>query len=205
MADNDQEDDEFTPTPEQAEAYRQRTQATIGLGRFDRFCASLQSSQLQAHKTHPDCIVVSTLGNSMSVVEYDEGKVGIAVPPMHAAWIELFPFDFVCATATEIIFVSRLYKWLNEEVPVMGISLGAMVPSELLAKMCNQEAVQMFMVDNADLANPKNGVLLRDGMPIEVFQAKDEVPLFKTRAHYERIKGETVFDPKSNLHSHFAG
>lgn len=206
MSDHDQdEDEEFTPTPEQQEAYRQRCMAAIGLGRFDKFCAGLHSSQLKAHPTEPNCVVVSLLGSSMSVVEYDDGKVGIAVPPLHASWLEDFPFDFICATASEVFFISKGYRWLNEDIDAIGISLGAMIPTEMLAKMCNQPNVQLFMVDDKDLANPRNGVLLREGSPVDVYQSQDAVPMFQTRHHFEHIGRETTFDPKANLHSHFVG
>ena len=209
MSDHDKdEDDEFTPTPEQTEAYRQRCMAAIGLGRFDKFCAGLHSSQLQAHTTQPNCVVVSVLGKSMAVVEYGDGeqsKVGIAVPPLHASWLNTFPFDFICATAQEIFFISKGFRWLNEDISAIGISLGAMIPTELLAKMCNQASVSIFMVDGENLANPKNGELLRDGSPVNVYQAQDAVPLFETKNHRDRIHRESNFDSQSNLHSHFVG
>lgn len=206
MADQDNDgEDEFAPTPEQAEAYRQRTLAAIGLGRFDKFCAGLHSSQMKAHATQPNCIVVSTLGTSMAVVEYADGQIGIAVPPVHASWLDMFPFDFICATAEEVFFISKGFRWLNEDIPPIGISLGAMVPSEMLAKMCNQKSVRLFMVDGPDLSSPRKGTSLRAGNGVDVFHSQQDVPMFETRQHIEQLHRKSVFDPQAELQSHFVG
>jgi len=206
MADHDQdEDNEFTPTPEQTEAYRQRTLAAIGLGRFDKFCAGLHSSQMKSHATQPNCMVVSTLSASMAVVEYADGQIGIAVPPVHAAWLDMFPFDFICATADEVFFISKGFRWLNEDIAPIGISLGTMVPSEMLAKMCNQKTVRLFMVEGAELSSPRKGTSLRDGNGVEVFHSQQGIPLFQTRQHFEQLHRTSNFDPQAELQSHFVG
>lgn len=202
MASDDSEDDGLTPTPEQIAAYQQRVQAAIGLGRFDMFLASLHGSQIEPHKTQANCIVVQQLGASMSAVEYD-GKIGIAVPEIHAAWIDNFPFDFIGVTAREVFFITKSFTWLKEEVETLGVSLGTMIEGELLARMCNQSTVDFFVVES--LAAPRKGRQIRQGAPVRIFQAQDAVPLFKTRDHYESIYRAANPDPQAELRSHFVG
>lgn len=199
----DKEVDEFTPTPELAEAYQQRFRAFIGLGLWDKYCASLQSPHsISAHQTQADCIVVPSLGAAFSVVECDDG-FGIAVPRKHADWINVFPLDFIVATRSEIFFISKSFVWLNELHPALGISLGPMVASDLLARLCNSGTIKFYIAD--DISQPTKGELLREGKSVPILKEKTGIPLFKTKiSEDDRVRSEN-FGLKEQIHSHFLG
>jgi|ERR1035437_2488245 hypothetical protein len=200
---NTQDEDELLPTPEQAQAYAERARAAIALARFDRFCASLPASQMSAHPTQAGCIVLPNLGQSMVAVECG-GEVGIGVPALHANWIEDFPFSCIAVTANDLFFVTKGFAWFGVEVPSIGISLGALIPGALLARLCQQKSVNFFTVEG-DMIHAPGGTLLRDQRPVLVYLVPDNISIIATREHYESLANLARVDTQSVLTSHFLG
>lgn len=198
------DEEELQPTDEQKRAYAQMSQAAIALSRMDKFLAQLPVSQIAAHTTQPNCIAVPALGNSMALVEIGR-EIGIAVPPALANWIEDFPFDFIAATSEELFFVSKGFTWLGSAVPPLGISLGPLIPTDMLAAMCAQETTSFYMVKKEELANPQTGVRLRDRQPVRMFKVPDGGEVLHTRKHAETMSKSKSIDAQSQLAEHFLG
>jgi len=199
----DDEEDEFAPTAEQTEAYRQTVVAYMGHTLFDAMAARLPANSLRAHRMHPDCVVIPSLGAALAVCEMEDKTVGIAVPALHKDWINAFAFDFIAVSHNEVFFISKSFTWLNSEIQALAISLGPMIPSELLARMCNQRSVMFYAVD--DVANPTTTSLLRPDEPVLVFHTIEGVPLFQTRATYERRARAERIDPDDAVETFFQG
>lgn len=197
------DEDEVLPTPEQAQAYAERAQAAIALARFDKFCAGLPASSLASHASEHGCLMMATLGQSIAIVEYGT-SVGLAVPPIHANWIEDFPFDFIAVTRSELFFVSKGFSWLGAEIPQMGISLGYLLPTTMLARLCNQKTVSFFMV-RGPLATASEGSSMRDGRPVLVYQVPDGIEVLKTRQHFEKLAHNSRTDLEHVVQEHFLG
>lgn len=197
------DEEELLPTPEQAQAYAERARAAIALARFDKYCAGLPASQLASHQSEHGCIVMASLGQSIAAVEY-AGGIGLAVPPAHANWIEDFPFDFVAVTRSEIFFVSKGFMWLGAEVPPISISLGSLMPTSLLARLCHQKLVNFFAVQK-DIANAREGAPLRDKRPALLYQVPEGVEVMKTRQYFEKLERSSRTDQQTVIQDHFLG
>lgn len=202
MAKNEEED-EFAPTPEQTEAYRQTVVAYLGHALYDAMAARLPANSIRAHTSQPDCVVIPSIGAALGVCEMEDKTIGIAVPALHAEWINAFAFDFIAVSRTEVFFVSKRFTWLQAEIPAFAISLGPMIPSELLAKMCDQRSVMFYAVDN--VAAPTTATLLRPNEPVLLFHTLDNVPLFETRSTYEERQKAESTDVNDAVQSFFQG
>lgn len=197
------DDDEIIPSPEQAKAYGEYAQAVVALARFDRYCAGLSSSHMNSHPVERDCFTLPTLGQVCVLVEYS-GVVGLGVPPVHANWLEGFPIDFVAVTRNELFLVTKGFSWLGADVPSIGVSLGGLLTSKLLAKMCSQKTMGFFCVDGP-LIGAAGGLALRADRPAMVFHTVSGVELLKTRQHYEKLAHDGRTDLQSVLENHFLG
>ena len=201
MAKKTDDDDGPSPTPEQAQAYAERARAVIALARFDKFCAGLSFDQLTSHPVHQGCITVQALGTSMLAVELGD-EVGIGVPPIYAAWIEDFPFNCIAVTATDLFFVTKGFTWLGSEIIPFAVSLGALIPSNLLARLCRQKTLRFFSI-SGNLATATSGELLRDQRPVPIYAVNDETGVLRTRSYYEKIELSSRTDTASRMNSHF--
>lgn len=188
------EKDEIVPTPEHIEANRQKFLAFLAHSLLDTHLARLATNDRIAHPTEPNCIVVPSLGSKMSVVETDD-SVGIGVHKSLKAWLDNWPFDCIAVTAKEVFFVSKPYTWLGTETEAIGVSLGSMFPSELLARMSNQEDCVLYALDDS---TPLSGDPLRDGAAIPVHKVQEGVPVLKTRAHAKVSQAKN--NPSANDH-----
>ena len=197
-----EDDDEPMPTPEQAQAYAEYAQAVVAIARLSRYCGGLTASQMKSHPSQNGCIEIPALGNSMLVAKCRD-EVVIAVPKIHANWIEHYPFSCVVATSTDLFFVSKGFKLLGTEIPPLGVSLGSLIPSELLAELCRQTKVNFYVVD--DISNAEGGAMLRESRPVPFFVEKPGVGVLQTREKYEAeaVVGRT--DTHAILTSHFLG
>lgn len=198
---SDDDDDGPMPTPEQAQAYAERARAVIALARFDKFCAGLPVDQITSHPVHQGCISVQALGSSMLAVELGD-EVGIGVPPIHAAWIEDFPFSCIAVTPTDLFFVTKGFTWLGSEIVPFAISLGSLIPSKLLARLCRQKTLRFFNV-HGNLSTATEGELLRDQRPVPVYLVPEGGLVLTTRAHYEKLEISSRTDTQSRMNSHF--
>ena len=201
---SDDEDESLKPTQEQIDAYCQRAQATVALARLDKLCAHMPGSQMNSHPTQVGCILLASLSQAMVLVEYND-TVGVGVPPIYADWIEDLPFDFVAITEKELFFVTKTFTWLGSEIPEIGISLGHMMPSKALAKLCGQDSVDFFKV-NLPISSTPEGQPLRSGRSVPVYQVPDTavgVGVLKVRSYYERLAAESRTDPHALLSNHF--
>jgi len=201
MGKKDADDDGPMPTPEQAQAYAERARAVIALARFDKFCAGLALNQLASHPVHQSCITVQALGISMLAVELGD-EVGIGVPPIFAAWIEDFPFNCISITATDLFFVTKGFTWLGSEIVPFAVSLGSLVPSHLLARLCHQKTLRFYSI-KGNLATATMGDLIRDQRPVSIYHVPDGGGVLNARSHYEKIELASRTDTQSRMNAHF--
>lgn len=197
------DDDEIIPTPEQAQAYGEYARAAIALARFDKHCAGLPAVQLTSHTSEHGCVVLPSLGQSIALAEYGT-QIGFALPPIHANWIEDLPIDFVAATQEELFFVLKGYTWLGTEILPMAISLGPLLSSGMLARLCNQEQVAFFGV-HGPLISASEGIPMRKGKKSLVYQVPEGVEILKVRQHYEKLAHNSRTDSQHILETHFLG
>ena len=197
------EDDEILPTPEQAQAYAERARAAIALARLDKYCAGLPKTGYYSHTSEHGCFVLPSLGLSLVAVEH-RGAVGLGMPTTHANWIEDFPLDFIAATKEELFFVSKGFSWLGSEVPALGISLGPILSSTLLSRLCNQNTVEFFCI-KGDLGSATQGDAMRIERPALVYLVPDNMEVMKTRQHYEKMANSNRSDTHSVITDHFLG
>ncbi len=203
MAKGKDDDDEILPTPEQAQAYAERARAVIALARFDKYCAGLPAAQISSHVAEHGCILLTSLGQTLAVVEYN-GGVGLAAPAVHSNWLEDFPFDFIAVTKSELFFVTKGFTWLGAEVQPMGISMGSLLPTSALARLCHQSMVHFFSV-KGDMANTFTGEPLRKDRPVPLYQVPENIEVLKTRQHFERIAMSNRTDQHTVITDHFLG
>lgn len=203
MGKGKEDEDEILPTPEQAQAYAERARAAIALSRLDKYCASLPRSGYMSHASEHGCFVLPSLGQTLAAVEHP-GGIGLGVPPLHASWIEDFPFDFIAATKTELFFVSKGFTWLGAEIPPLGISLGSLLPTSLLSRLCNQKTVDFFCIQG-DVATAREGTTLRAGHPALVYLVPDDIEVMKTRQHFDKLANRNRTDTHSVISDHFLG
>lgn len=194
------EEEELQPTPEQVEAYAQRAVATLALGRFSAMCGALNNGMVTNHARHADCIVIPEMASQLALLDMPDG-VGLAAPKAHAAWMDQWPYDCIVATGNELIFVSREYEWMQSKVQQISVSVGTLPYSSRLNAMVNQPTVKLYELEPGG----NKARLINAGRPIKVFHSIEDVPIIKTREHYEQKTSKSDDSRLSRIESHFSG
>lgn len=177
----DKNDDQLVATPEQIAAYTKLAGYTLAMGKFDKMASTLPPSDYAQHRTQHGCVVLHNLATELLILEVDN-QVCIGVPSKHAEWLDKWPLECLVVTANEVFFVSHKFEWGGEKMKPIGVGTGELPPSELISRMCNQQAVYIYEIDNPE--NIQMARKLQSGEPALVFWAKESVPVLKTREHY---------------------
>ena len=202
MSEQQQQQEELTPTPEQVRGFQQRVRATLALSAMDKYFATLTGNQLFSHPAHTGCILVPQLAQELLLLDLGE-KVGIGAPPKHARWLNFWPFDAIVASKKELFFVSKSFEWAATKMPRITISTGELPTSVLLSKLCNQEETYLYSV--ADVRLVHSAQLLSEGNPVKVFKSLEGVPIAKTREVYETKHRQSIDNEFTRTEQHFSG
>lgn len=179
MADNKEE--QLAPTPEQTQAYAKLIGYTLSMGKFDKMASTLPPNNYSQHLTQQGCVVLHPLASELILLEVDD-QVCIGAPQKHAEWLDKWPLECLVVSERELFFVSHKFEWARTEIKPIGVSTGELSPNELLGRMCSQQHVYIYEID--DSRNVGSARMLQSGEPTKVLWAKENVPVLKTREHY---------------------
>lgn len=195
-----QAEEALTPTPEQVQGYKERIRATLSIGQFNKFCASLPEGGLLNHNKHQSCIVIPRLASELLLVEVGD-SVGIAAAKRHSIWMNCWPYEALVASDKELFFVSKSYEWQQKPMHQIVVSTGPLPYSTLLNRLVNQGEAYVYEVDDPRMIHSAR--MLCDRVPIKVFQAVDGIPVHKTRQHYEGVALRAVDSALTRTEAHF--